>query len=65
MYNQKLLLETIEAFIQTYTDFVWGFYNLSKLEDLSSARLIDCENIYNLLTDTVWLRVCWVGERGW
>lgn len=55
----------IESFIQTFTDFIWGFYNLSKLEDLESARLIDCENIYNLLTDTVWLRVSWVGERGW
>lgn len=64
-YNQNLLLSMISHFIEAYTDFIWGFYNLSKLQDLDTAKLLDCENIYNLLTDAVWSRVNWVGFRGY
>jgi hypothetical protein len=54
----------IGHFVEAYTDFIWGFYNLSKLQDLDTAKLLDCENIYNLLTDAVWSKVSWVGDRG-
>lgn len=41
-HNQNLLLSMISHFVEAYTDFIWVFYNLSKLQEVETAKLLDC-----------------------
>lgn len=63
-YNQTLLLEEVNDFVELYTAFVWDFYELDQLKRIKFGTLISYENINSLIMNTVWLRVSWIGQRG-